>query len=57
MAEHYDKTHEYPWPVIKKAQEMGLTTMSIPEEYGGLGFKLARRMPGHRRTGLWLLRH
>jgi acyl-CoA dehydrogenase len=40
VAEHYDKTHEYPWPVIKKAQEMGLTTMSIPEEYGGLGLSL-----------------
>lgn len=39
-AEHYDKSHEYPWPVIKKAQELGLTTMSIPEEYGGLGLSL-----------------
>lgn len=39
-AEHYDKTHDYPWPVIKKAQELGLTTMSIPEEYGGLGLSL-----------------
>jgi acyl-CoA dehydrogenase len=36
VAEHYDKTHEYPWPVIKKAQELGLTTMGIPEKYGGL---------------------
>ncbi len=40
QAEHYDKTHEYPWPVVKKAQELGLTTMSIPEEYGGLGLSL-----------------
>lgn len=40
VAEHYDKTHDYPWPVIKKAQEMGLTTMSIPEEFGGLGLSL-----------------
>lgn len=40
VAEHYDKTHDYPWPVVKKAQEMGLTTMSIPEEYGGLGLSL-----------------
>ena len=23
VAEHYDKTHEYPWPVIKKAQGLG----------------------------------
>ena len=36
-AEHYDKTHEYPWPVIRKAQELGLTLMNVPEEYGGLG--------------------
>ena len=40
VAEHYDKTHEYPWPVIKKAQEMGLIAMSVPEEYGGLGLSL-----------------
>ncbi|HIP72238.1 MAG TPA: acyl-CoA dehydrogenase, partial [Anaerolineae bacterium] len=40
QAEHYDKTHEYPWPIIKKAQEMGFTTMSIPMEYGGMGLSL-----------------
>jgi acyl-CoA dehydrogenase len=40
VAEHYDKSHEYPWPVIKKAQEIGLTAMSVPEEYGGLGLSL-----------------
>lgn len=40
VAEHYDHTHEYPWPVIKKAQELGLTTMNIPEEYGGMGLSL-----------------
>lgn len=39
-AEHYDKTHDYPWPVIKKAQELGLTALNIPEEYGGLGLSL-----------------
>lgn len=39
-AEHYDKTHEYPWPIVKKAQEQGLTTMNIPEEYGGMGLSL-----------------
>lgn len=40
VAEEYDKSHEYPWPVIKKAQELGLTTMPVPEEYGGLGLSL-----------------
>jgi acyl-CoA dehydrogenase len=39
-AEHYDKSHEYPWPIVKKAQELGLTAMNIPEEYGGLGLTL-----------------
>jgi acyl-CoA dehydrogenase len=40
VAEHYDRTHEYPWPVVKKGQELGLTSMSVPEEYGGLGLSL-----------------
>jgi len=40
VAEHYDQAHEYPWPVIKKAQELGLTVMNIPEDYGGLGLSL-----------------
>lgn len=39
-AEKYDLSHEYPWPVIKKAQELGLTTLNVPEEYGGLGLSL-----------------
>jgi acyl-CoA dehydrogenase len=39
-AEEYDRSHEYPWPVVKKAQALGLTTMNIPEEYGGLGLSL-----------------
>ncbi len=40
VAEHYDKSHEYPWPVVRKAQEIGLTAMGVPEEYGGLGLSL-----------------
>jgi acyl-CoA dehydrogenase len=40
VAEHYDVSHEYPWPVIRKAQEMGLTTMNTPEKYGGLGLSM-----------------
>ncbi|MBX3059794.1 MAG: acyl-CoA dehydrogenase family protein [Anaerolineae bacterium] len=39
-AEHYDKSHEYPWPIIKKAQEMGFTCQNVPEEYGGMGLSL-----------------
>jgi acyl-CoA dehydrogenase len=40
VAEHYDKTHEFPWPVVRKAQELGLTTMNIPEKFGGLGLNM-----------------
>ena len=40
VAEHYDRTHEYPWPIVKKAQEMGLTAANVPEKYGGLGLSL-----------------
>ena len=40
VAEHYDQTHDYPWPVVKKAQELGFTTLNVPEEYGGLGLSL-----------------
>ena len=37
VAEHYDQTAEFPWDVMKKAQELGLTILNIPEEYGGFG--------------------
>jgi len=44
MAEHHDKTHEFPWEIVKKAQELGFTVMGIPEEYGGLGFSLFEQL-------------
>merc|ERR1712112_503041 len=37
VAAHYDKTGEYPWPVLKKAHETGLMNLHIPVEYGGMG--------------------
>jgi acyl-CoA dehydrogenase len=40
VAEHYDKSHEFPWPVVKRAQEMGFTCMNVPEKYGGLALSL-----------------
>lgn len=36
MAAHYDKTGEYPWPIVKKAWEVGLMNGHIPEHCGGL---------------------
>jgi len=44
VAEHYDKTHEFPWPVIEKAQQLGLTVMNIPEQYGGMGLSLVEEI-------------
>lgn len=32
-----DKTGEFPWPAVKKLQEMGLFGLTFPEEYGGGG--------------------
>ncbi len=43
-AEHHDRTHEFPWDIVHKAQELGLTTMNVPEEYGGLGLSLFEEM-------------
>merc|ERR1712107_421172 len=37
VAPHYDRTGEYPWPVLKKAHETGLMNFHIPQEYGGMG--------------------
>ena len=33
----YDETEEFPWPVMKKAADLGLLTYALPEEYGGAG--------------------
>lgn len=35
VAEEYDTSHEFPWPVIRKAQEVQIMNLNIPEEYGG----------------------
>ncbi len=40
VAKQYDKSHEFPWPVIHKAQELGLTVMAIPKAYGGSGLSM-----------------
>jgi acyl-CoA dehydrogenase len=38
--EHFDQTGEYPWPVIKKAHELGLMNTHIAPEFGGLGLSV-----------------
>jgi acyl-CoA dehydrogenase len=40
VAEHYDRTAEFPWPVVKKAHEVGLINANIPEQYGGAGLNV-----------------
>ncbi len=37
VAAHHDKTGEYPWEVIRKAHELGLVNLHVPERLGGLG--------------------
>ncbi|PZC80408.1 medium-chain specific acyl-CoA dehydrogenase, mitochondrial isoform X1 [Helicoverpa armigera] len=37
VAAQYDKTGEYPWPIVKKAWEVGLMNGHIPEHCGGVG--------------------
>lgn len=37
VAPEYDEKEEFPWPVMKKAFDVGLLTYAIPEEYGGAG--------------------
>lgn len=40
VAEHYDRTAEFPLPVIAKARQAGLININIPAEYGGGGASL-----------------
>lgn len=37
QAEHYDRTAEFPKPIIAKARQAGLLNLNIPAEYGGAG--------------------
>ncbi|WVQ91560.1 hypothetical protein IAS59_005360 [Cryptococcus gattii] len=35
QAAEYDRTMEYPWPILKEAHSLGLLNTHIPEAYGG----------------------
>jgi len=35
LAEEYDQSGEFPWPVVRKAQEVEMMNLNIPEEYDG----------------------
>ncbi|HXG65846.1 MAG TPA: acyl-CoA dehydrogenase family protein [Blastocatellia bacterium] len=37
VANHYDRTAEFPWPVFNAAYDVGLINLSVPEAYGGPG--------------------
>ena len=37
VAAEYDERGEFPWPIVRKAHELGLVNITIPEEYGGMG--------------------
>lgn len=40
VAEYYDRTAEFPWPIVAKAYDVGLMNLNIPAEYGGPGLGL-----------------
>src|SRR5688572_975577 len=40
VAARHDQTGEFPMDVMKKAWELGLSSESIPSEYGGVGLSL-----------------
>lgn len=37
VREHYDKTEEFPWPVVEEFKKSDLFGVYLPEAYGGLG--------------------
>ncbi|KAI3385049.1 hypothetical protein SNEBB_005697 [Seison nebaliae] len=40
VAAKYDKSGDFPWPIIKKAHENGLMNGFIPQAYGGMGLSV-----------------
>jgi butyryl-CoA dehydrogenase len=37
VAEHHDRTEEFPYDVVRQMGEMGLFGLPFPEDYGGMG--------------------
>lgn len=37
VREHYDKTEEYPWPIVEELRKADLFGVYLPQSYGGLG--------------------
>ena len=40
LMEECDREEKYPFEVVKKARDLGFSTIKIPEEYGGMGLTL-----------------
>ncbi|GAC1626916.1 MAG: acyl-CoA dehydrogenase [Chloroflexota bacterium] len=36
-AEHYDRSREFPYPIVEKLANLGFMGLPVPEEYGGAG--------------------
>ena len=37
VAREYDRSEEFPWPIVEKMKPLGFLGAPIPEEYGGMG--------------------
>ena len=47
VAPHYDRTGEYPWPVLKKAHETGLMNLHIPQVFSTSNLRALDFNDGH----------
>ena len=57
VAWEYDKDGTWPEEVLRKAWELGLMNTHVPEEYGGPGAVLPRRLADRGGARLGLLGH
>src|SRR5260221_10963835 len=37
QAEHFDRTEEFPYDIVRQMGDMGLFGLPFPEDYGGMG--------------------